>query len=400
MYRDGDSCFLPLQTVSDFFFSVSCNTNITYNGQAIFLATANAFVQNQELTDLGEVYYDAPKRERSKALCDFGYNELCLALDTLYGLKQEHMIHSFGELFWQIALEDQLKDPDPTAADEALDFFIQYYLDDLHSEFKSTSPMAEPKAVENVYGRANEKLYHDFPIYSNLRSAAFPDGVPDYQEVGNTAYITFDEFTFADAGDDYYTAESDEELPNDTISLIIRAHRYITRENSPIENVVLDLTNNAGGSVDAAVFILGWLMGEAPLSIHYSATDAMATTLTRADVNLDRKFDKDDVLSNQKIFVLTSPVSFSCGNLLPCVLGSTDRAALVGRATAGGACMVQPLSTAWGSIFTISGPYRLSFLKNGSFYNVDQGMEPDYYVENLANLYNREALTKYLNDLF
>ena len=126
----------------------------------------------------------------------------------------------------------------------------------------------------------------------------------------------------------------------------------------------------------------------------------MATTLTRADVNLDRKFDKDDVISNQKIFVLTSPVSFSCGNLLPCVLGSTDRAALVGRATAGGACMVQPLSTAWGSIFTISGPYRLSFLKNGSFYNVDQGIEPDYYVENLANLYNREALTKYLNDLF
>lgn len=42
----------------------------------------------------------------------------------------------------------------------------------------------------------------------------------------------------------------------------------------------------------------------------------------------------------------------------------------------------------------------MSFLKNGSFYDIDQGIEPDYYVDNLYNLYDREALTSFINGLF
>ena len=45
-------------------------------------------------------------------------------------------------------------------------------------------------------------------------------------------------------------------------------------------------------------------------------------------------------------------------------------------------------------------PAGLSFLKNGAFYDIDQGVEPDYYIDNISNLYNREALTAFINGLF
>lgn len=38
--------------------------------------------------------------------------------------------------------------------------------------------------------------------------------------------------------------------------------------------------------------------------------------------------------------------------------------------------------------------------KNGSFYDVDQGVEPDYFINDYANFYNREALTEFINGLF
>ncbi len=61
---------------------------------------------------------------------------------------------------------------------------------------------------------------------------------------------------------------------------------------------------------------------------------------------------------------------------------------------------MQPLSTAYGTLFQISGRLRLSFLKNGSFYDIDQGVDPDFYISNIGHYYDRAALTDYINGLF
>ena len=42
----------------------------------------------------------------------------------------------------------------------------------------------------------------------------------------------------------------------------------------------------------------------------------------------------------------------------------------------------------------------MSFLKNGSFYDIDQGVDPDIYVDHIENLYNRTAMTEFINGLF
>jgi hypothetical protein len=58
------------------------------------------------------------------------------------------------------------------------------------------------------------------------------------------------------------------------------------------------------------------------------------------------------------------------------------------------------MSTASGALFRMSAAQRMSFLKNGSFYDIDQGVDPDIYVDHIENLYNRTAMTEFINGLF
>ena len=279
---------------------------------------------------------------------------------------------------------------------------INNYLDDLHSSFVSWSYLTGPIDHKVDPGPSASRLIGHLMTNWELRDEAFPDGFPTYEEVGNTAYITFDNFTLeADEGNDYYGYESTDDIPfNDTIAMVIRAHEQITREDSPVENVVIDLSCNTGGTVDTAAYLLAWFLGEASISIKDTFTGAMANTTYRADVNLDREFDERDTLAGKKLFCLISPVSFSCGNLVPSALKESGRVTLLGRTSGGGSCTVQPISSAWGTSFNISSSKRMSFLKNGSFYDIDRGAEPDFVITDPARYYDRAALTDYINGLF
>ncbi|MBP3877266.1 MAG: hypothetical protein J6E44_04840, partial [Lachnospiraceae bacterium] len=199
-------------------------------------------------------------------------------------------------------------------------------------------------------------------------------------------------------------AEEEEEMPAsiavDTERLIIEAHKRVTRKDSPIENVVIDLSCNGGGEADAAIFALGWFMGDTEVSSCNTFTGALSSAVYRADVNLDRKFDDSDTVRDKHLYCLISPSSFSCGNLLPSVFKNSQDVTLIGKTSGGGSCVVRPLSTASGTLFQISGPNRLAFTKNGSFYNIDQGMEPDVYIDDIDHYYDREALTEFINNIY
>jgi hypothetical protein len=84
---------------------------------------------------------------------------------------------------------------------------------------------------------------------------------------------------------------------------------------------------------------------------------------------------------------------------VPNVFKNTGKVMLLGRTSGGGSCSVLPLSTAYGTDFRISSPYRLAFSKNGSFYDIDRGAEPDFSLARLSTFYDRAALTDYINAL-
>ena len=402
LVRDGDKYYIPLQTANDIFFYPAQRIGFLFNGEALFLAGDNQLFsyEDADYTELAELYYKVKPAPLSDAMAKYSYQELCMMLDNLYGLKDSHDIKSFGQTFWEIGFDESLSGNDAAEADRAIKQFIEYYLDDLHSTFLEFSAIGGMQEFTANTGMANLKIDESSKIYGDARTAVYGDDFPGYEEVGNTAYITFDHFTSNYYAPAFYEGKESGEMPDDTIGLIIHAHEQITREGSPIENVVLDLSNNTGGDVDAAVFVLGWFLGDAPFSVKDTSTGAMSTSVYRADTNLDRKFDADDTVSDKNLYCLISPVSFSCGNLVPAALKSSQKVTLLGRTSGGGSCVVQPVSSAWGTVFQISGAQRMSFLKNGSFYDIDQGIEPDYFIDHIENFYNRAALTDYINSLF
>ena len=402
LVRDGDKYYIPLQTANDIFFYPAQRIGFLFNGEALFLAGDNQLFsyEDADYTELAELYYKVKPAPLSDAMAKYSYQELCMMLDNLYGLKDSHDIKSFGQTFWEIGFDESLSGNDAAEADRAIKQFIEYYLDDLHSTFLEFSAIGGMQEFTANTGMANLKIDESSKIYGDARAAVYGDDFPGYEEVGNTAYITFDHFTSNYYAPAFYEGKESGEMPDDTIGLIIHAHEQITREGSPIENVVLDLSNNTGGDVDAAVFVLGWFLGDAPFSVKDTSTGAMSTSVYRADTNLDRKFDAADTVSDKNLYCLISPVSFSCGNLVPAALKSSQKVTLLGRTSGGGSCVVQPVSSAWGTVFQISGAQRMSFLKNGSFYDIDQGIEPDYFIDHIENFYNRAALTDYINSLF
>ena len=135
--------YIPLQTASDFIFAPMFHQCALFNGQNLILADSEDLWDSyaREIKPLGELYYQAQPTQRSQALANFGYNELCLMLDKLYGLKQKHNIEYFGRMFWQVGFDEALASTDPRDADTALNHFISYYLDDLHSGYNLPSWM-------------------------------------------------------------------------------------------------------------------------------------------------------------------------------------------------------------------------------------------------------------------
>ena len=58
------------------------------------------------------------------------------------------------------------------------------------------------------------------------------------------------------------------------------------------------------------------------------------------------------------------------------------------------------MTTMWGTSYRTSGPKRISFVKNGAYYDVDRGVEPDYIIRSYQHFFDRQALTDYINQLF
>lgn len=394
--REGDGWYIPLQTFSDLILS--------HYGEFTLFNRECVIVADGELDeDLNEIYR-SPKEPASEEMAQFSYNELCFALDHLYGLKEIHDIDSFDEYFHEAGLKKRLMGTDSVSADAALCEMINYGLDDLHSVYMAHSYSTDEEELQKNlpgYGPWKIKFEEAIELFGAARAEAYPDGIPPYEEVGNTAYITFDHFTEPDENIDYLSEPKEEEL-YDTIRLIQYSCDQILREDSPVENVVMDLSNNTGGYADAAAYVIASFLGRGQTDTKDMLTGAMVTSQFVIDTNRDGEFDMDDTiaLKGYNLYCLTSPVSFSCGNFVPNVFKTSPYVTLLGQTSGGGSCAIMTLSNARGSVFRVSSNYRLSIMKNGSFYDIDRGADPDHYIAKVSDFYDRKALTEYINNIF
>ena len=409
LIREGDTYYLQAQTMADILIGETYTVYI-YNGEACFFVNYENYLNDLKDIDNGysAIFYDVEAQSRSEELIEYTYNELCLNLDMNYGFKDSRSITSFNDYFEEIAygganLKTLLLSDDPEDMDKAIYVLTRCSFDDLHSNYRAVSPYTGADKLEEVRASGDGTSWYEFGRnyykFKNARAEAFPDGVPGYQEVGNTAYITYDNFIPA-SDDRYYSAPPTDDTSEDNIGLIIYAASQIKRENSPIENVVIDLSCNTGGAENAVAYDTAWFLGKANIYLQSSLTGAEAVNVYQCDTNLDHEFTDEDTVSDLNLYCLISPVSFSCGNLMPCMLKATGgRVTLVGQTTGGGSCAVHPFTTASGTFAQCSGYKHISTMKNGSFYDADRGVEPDVVLTRVESFYDRQALTDLLNSL-
>ena len=399
LVKTDEGCFVPLQTVSD----VVCNFS-----ECPLYFCGDAIIASEGLNDAERAIIGAGTWQWTEDLADFSYRELCFVLDYQYGLKEIHGIENFDTLFEETGLKAAFLGSGATGADKALWQLIYFYLGDLHSQFTSLSLLSDRDAFTDYIAGAGQGLaasHRNDAIaeFGAARNNAYPNGIPAYEEIGNTAYITFDVFTDPLAETDYLAPVTEaDNSGNDTIRLIQYACSRILREGSPIRNVVLDLSMNDGGSTDAAQYVMSAFLGESDFSTRNTMTGAMSDAVYRADTNLDGAFDAKDSFAENglKLFCLASPISFSCGNLVPCVFKASNQVTMLGQTSGGGSCSIHAFTTAYGTGFQISGYRRFSVMKNGSFYDVDTGAESHFYIADPAKFYDREALTEYIHGLY
>ena len=407
---DGQ-CYIPFQTMNDLFMNQQY-LQFIFNGQTVIGAAYGCELLNRAC--------EAEPEEMSVDYASFNYSELLFLLDTFYGLKPEHGIDRFIDLISHNTGLSRLFQSDGAADfDNALAQLLGFYLDDLHSGYNAHSWRAssgDPDADEwndfmlmfSNMGYSNANFFSDTYRYSIPRMEAYPDDVPAYEEVGDTAFITFDGFScsaVSESYSEYYDLgipSSLEDCGDDTVRLIQYANTQIRRENSPVKNVVIDLSNNGGGSVAAAIAVMCWYLDKTSFALRDTMTGDMSIMNYDCDLDLDGLSDGDegDTLADLDInlYCLVSPVSFSCGNLVPAIFKDSNRVTLIGRKTGGGSCVVLPCTSASGTQFQISGTKQIAMVKNGSFYNVDQGVEPDIPLIHPESFYDREGLVELIHN--
>ena len=407
LVRKGDKYYIPIQTFSDLFL-YTMGFSIMYNGKELFFGNCDTLMSAEgELKPLGKQYFkDKVKKDTiSKELTEFNYNELCFALDIHYGLKEIHKITTFDELMTNNTLKQLMLSQDPKKIDKATYCLATRYLDDVHTKYGIPSPASGFDLRKVLLDAGGQGLARDASFalsdeYKSVRAKFYPDGVPAYEEVGDTAFITFDAFEPIPAGVDYYETAPTADA-KDTMGIIAYSVQQILRKDSPVKNVVLDLSCNSGGAANTAIYTIAAFLGKTNFSVEDAFTGALVTSAYSVDTNFDYKYDSKDTLADKglNLFCLESGVSFSCGNLVPCMFKQSDDVTLLGETSGGGACSVQWVSTATGGAIRISSPNRISFLKNGSFYDVDRGADPDIYLAKKESYYNRKKLVEYIDNL-
>lgn len=399
LVRDENGYYAPLQTVSDVVFSYYDNMAL-YNGDSVIISAGLD-------DDLKEIF-DSGSEKWSEELARFSYNETCFALDYQYGLKEVHNIDSFDKLLSDTGLKIEFLSSDQTVAESALYKLIYLYLGDMHSQFNGKSFMTDRDKLVGIIGPVGQGLaftawLNDMDDLHTARDNYYPGGIPAYEEIGNTAYITFDQFMDRRPDIDYFAQPTEKDnSEDDTIRLMQYACQQILREDSPIENVVMDLSINGGGDTGTAEYVMATFLGQADLSTENTLSNAMTDAVYTIDTNLDGKFDENDTLAGKglHLFCLESPVSFSCGNLVPNAFKASHKVTLLGQESGGGSCSIHCFCTAGGSQYQVSGFRRFSVMKNGSFYDVDRGAQPDYFIGDINKFYDRNGLTEYINTLY
>ena len=174
-----------------------------------------------------------------------------------------------------------------------------------------------------------------------------------------------------------------------------------------VKNFVIDLSTNSGGSTDVLDYMMAILTNKVNRTNihHYSAVITTTGNLHEAyaqiDLNLDGVFDDrdKDVFYDFNFAALTSAASYSCGNLMP-IMCKDNCICLLGEKSGGGSCALMMTFTAESHFFSLSSPIKLV---SDMGLDVDWGAPVDYNLVGtkiITNAYGQKDEVKDYSKLY
>ena len=161
------------------------------------------------------------------------------------------------------------------------------------------------------------------------------------------------------------------------------------QEKPFLEHAILDITWNMGGNIGALYRVLGIMFGT-PFPV-----SSFDPTLGEKSTNV---ISVDSYYSNLDWYILTSPVSFSAGNMLPSIVRQNNLAPILGQKSGGGAASVTPVYLLIGTIFAASSS-NVSAVVSGEnttsspyVYKINEGgIIPDHIIP-LHQIFDEDVL--------
>ena len=246
------------------------------------------------------------------------------------------------------------------------------------------------------------KLAENFKRMKSLKPKDF--GTSRVDIVDDTAFIYFEGFQESCSENVFYSCPPDESMYDaSTFGQFYDAFQQI-QQNSKVKKVVIDLSNNGGGSAGALTAILGFLSpdGEVNITYFHTLNQNYCSEWYHVDTNLDGKFDAQDGFGGQyDFYILTSGCSYSCGNALPFFAQSDGLAKIIGEKPGGGDCAVAPFLDAYGHIADMSGYMKLGRMSDGQFISDEHAVNVDLPFGDQADklYFNYKGIAEWLKNL-
>lgn len=429
-YEDN-KLWAPLITWSDMFKGVTMIQTF-YNGDKIYLVDSNLttfsspiFIDESYLSHVGENFFK--NGERNELLAELSYLEMCFTVDEYYGFPGrsplENMINEHGldyaldnysdssrltkeyltstDINKYIAgtsfLADLLKDGGHTIMDQGTKMLMEY---------NTFSSYGDKDEVTNYLNNSGYEYlppesigdYYKYILARNemTENARFIQKDDTFIYVFNSFNINFE------AWNAFYKKETNE-LPNDTIGNFHRAIE-MAKQNPNIKNFVMDISINGGGFGDVVMYLMGALTNNNSMYFYDHIDERYITQEYLCDINLDGKFDELDKqpISDFNYAIVTSEISFSCGNLFP-ALAQDEGIPLIGYNTGGGACAVLDSCSMEGIYYRLSSYLHLT---DKNYNSIDAGIEVDYDIFNVDgekhfnNLYDIDIISAKVNEFY
>ena len=241
-----------------------------------------------------------------------------------------------------------------------------------------------------------------------------PDGstsrtIPILRYVDDTAVLIVTSFMSGTEEQIYNDDKtiSDTAYQYDTFYFVQRAMQAIKAyeaEGHSIENVVLDLTLNSGGSLAAMTGVIGCMTD---LPVVYPRADLLSDRFSidyyLTDADGDGDYKDADAYDEYDWYVLTSPLTFSAANFLASVVQDMGVATVIGEQSAGGTCALLTIVLPDGATTNISGAlhvmqspvYEQGVIVGGEM--IEDGITPDILLDR-QSFYDNTALIEAIHN--